>query len=76
MCFDRKKVKSLVDLTIIHVVPWARLKPVSLVGIVAALSTEWGTLLFRGNSKSATIEIEIVYFYSHHMKLTGFDFRT
>ena len=22
------------------------------------------------------IEIEIVYFYSHHMKLTGIDFRT
>ena len=22
------------------------------------------------------IEIEIVYFYSHHMKLTGLDFRT
>ena len=40
---------------------------------VEALKNE-GVFLF--STALLCIEIETVYFYSHHMKLTGLDFRT
>ena len=42
-------------------------------------SEYWISLLFRLSSieiEIEIVEIEIVYFYSHHMKLTVLDFRT
>ena len=38
------------------------------------LKTAWKDV--RQTQYEIEIEIEIVYFYSHHMQLTGLDFRT